>query len=125
MLGSYPIVAFAATQDPARAKTFYRDKLGLRLISEDPFAIVFDAGGTMLRVTPVKKVAVGGYTVLGWHVPDIVETATALTKAGVVFERYPGMQQDDVGVWTAPGGAKVAWFKDPDGNTLSLSQYPT
>src|SRR5260370_11372418 len=125
MLGSYPIVAFAATQNPARAKAFYRDKLGLHLISEDQFAIVFDAGGTMLRVTPVEKVAVGGYTVLGWHVPDIVETATALTKAGVVFERYPGMQQDDVGVWTAPGGAKVAWFRDPDGNTLSLSQYLT
>jgi catechol 2,3-dioxygenase-like lactoylglutathione lyase family enzyme len=122
MLSSHPIVAFAATEDPVRAKAFYQDALGLRLLSEDPFALVFDACGTMLRVTPVKKVAVAGYTVLGWHVPDIVETATGLKKAGVVFQRYPGLQQDELGVWSAPGGTKVAWFKDPDGNTLSLSQ---
>ena len=123
-LGEQPIIALVATSDPDRAKQFYRDTLGLRLVSEElPFALVFDANGTMLRVTIVKGLKPAAYTVLGWEVPDITVAATALQKAGVRFERYPGMQQDEIGIWTSPGGAKVAWFKDSDGNTLSISHH--
>ncbi len=122
-LRSRKIVAFVATSSPAKAKTFYRDKLGLRLVEEGPFALVFDAHGTMLRVTPVEKVAAAGYTVLGWQVPDIEDTVTRLKKAGVRFQRYAGMGQDRQGIWQSPGGARIAWFKDPDGNTLSVSQH--
>jgi catechol 2,3-dioxygenase-like lactoylglutathione lyase family enzyme len=118
------MIGFVATSDPERAKRFYRDTLGLPLVLEEmPFALVFDAHGTMLRVGIVEKVAVAGYTVLGWQVPDIVAAAKALSQAGVRFERYLGMQQDELGIWSAPGGARVAWFKDPDGNTLSISQH--
>lgn len=121
-LGSRKVVAFVATSAPAKAKKFYRDKLGLRLVEEGPFALVFDAHGTMLRVTPVAKVAAAGYTVLGWEVPDIVAAVQRLRKAGVRFQRYPGMGQDRRGVWQSPSGARIAWFKDPDGNTLSISE---
>lgn len=122
-LGSRDIVAFVATSSPAKAKKFYRDTLGLRLVDENPFALVFDAHGTMLRVTRVDRVAVAGYTVLGWDVPDIVGIVTRLKKAGVRFECYDGMGQDDLGIWQSPSGARVAWFKDPDGNTLSVSEF--
>ncbi len=122
MLGSQKLVAFVATRDPSRAKAFYRDTLGLSLVSEDEFALVFDAAGTMLRVTPVQELEAAQYTVLGWRVRDIVRTAKGLQKAHVMVERYPGMQQDELGIWNAPGGARVAWFKDPDGNTLSITQ---
>ena len=94
-----------ATSDPDRAKKFYRDTLGLRLVSEEmPFALVFDAHGTMLRVTIVKKLSPARYTVLGWQVPNIVAAAKALLEAGVRFERYQGMQQDELGIWSSPGG---------------------
>jgi len=124
-LGKQPIVAFVATLDAERARKFYRDTLGLRLVLDQlPFALVFDANGIMLRVTPVKELHPPGYTVLGWHVPDIADAAKTLEKAGVRFERYPGLEQDELGIWTAPGSAvKVAWFKDPDGNTLGISQH--
>jgi catechol 2,3-dioxygenase-like lactoylglutathione lyase family enzyme len=118
------LVGFIATSDPDRARKFYGDALGLPLVSEElPFALVFDANGTMLRVTIVKQTAPAGYTVLGWKVPDIIAAATALSSAGVQFERYQGMEQDGLGIWSSPGGARVAWFKDPDGNTLSISQH--
>ena len=123
-LREQPLIAFVATCDPDRAKKFYRDTLGFRLVSEElPFALVFDANGTMLRVTVVKKLKPAGFTVLGWQVSDIILAAKALAKAGVQFERYPGMTQDELGVWSSPSGAKVAWFKDPDGNTLSISEH--
>jgi catechol 2,3-dioxygenase-like lactoylglutathione lyase family enzyme len=124
-LGHQPLIAFIATRDAERAKKFYRDTLGLALVSDEtPFALVFDAHGTMLRVTPVKELARAEYSVLGWQVPDIDAAVKALQKAGVQFERYEGVPQDELGVWTAPGGAaKVAWFKDPDGNTLGISQH--
>jgi len=123
MLGSQKLVAFVATRDPARAKEFYRDTLGLHLVSEDEFALVFDAAGTMLRVTRVQELTAAKYTVLGWQVQDIVRTAKQLQRARVALERYPGMQQDELGIWRSPSGAKVAWFKDPDGNTLSITQF--
>ncbi len=122
VLGRQPLVAFAATTAPARALKFYRDALGLRLVEQNPFAYVFDAGGTMLRVIPVEKVSVAPYTILGWQVPDMASTMTRLKKNGVKFTRYPGMGQDRRGIWVSPSGAWVAWFKDPDGNTLSLTQ---
>jgi catechol 2,3-dioxygenase-like lactoylglutathione lyase family enzyme len=122
-LGPHALVGFAATTDPARAKAFYRDMLGLRLVSEDPFALVFDVHGTMLRVSRVREVAVAEYTVLGFEVADIVAAAKALTAAGVALMRVPGLPQDELGIWNTPDGTKVAWFKDPDGNTLSISKH--
>ena len=123
ILGSQELVAFVATRDPSRAKKFYRDTLGLSLVSEDQFALVFDATGTMLRVTPVQELAAAKYTVLGWRVRDIVQTAKDLQKVHVTLQRYPGMQQDELGIWNSPSGARIAWFKDPDGNTLSITQF--
>jgi len=114
-------MAFVATRDPGRAKAFYKDTLGLRFVSQDPFAVVFDANGIMLRVAILQKIVVAPYTVLGWEVPDIAATAKDLAKAGVHFERF-GMPQDEFGIWTSPSGARVAWFKDPDGNLLSITQ---
>ena len=123
MLANSPIVAFVATTDPARAKAFYRDVLGLLLISEDAFALVFDAHGTMLRVAIVGEIVLAPYTVLGWQVSDIEAAVRGLAAKGVTFERYPWMEQDSAGIWHAPSGAKVAWFKDRDGNLLSVSQH--
>ena len=120
---SRPIVAFVATTDPKRAKAFYARTLGLRLVSEDGFALAFDAGGTMLRVAIVKTLQPAGYTVLGWIVPDIAKAARNLAKRGVMFQRYEGMPQDDLGIWSSPSGARVAWFSDPESNTLSLTEF--
>ena len=123
ILGSKKLMAFVATRDAGRAKAFYRDTLGLPLVSEDQFALVFDVAGTMLRVTTVQEARAVKHTVLGWQVPNIIETAKRLHEAGVTLERYAGMQQDELGVWKSPSGAKVAWFKDPDGNTLGITQF--
>jgi catechol 2,3-dioxygenase-like lactoylglutathione lyase family enzyme len=116
------IVAFVGTLNSARAKQFYQGTLGLKLVSEDNFALTFDVQGTMLRVSTVPKLTPAGFTVLGWQVEDIAAAVRDLQKAGVKFERYD-FPQDELGIWSAPGGAKVAWFKDPDGNILSLSQH--
>jgi catechol 2,3-dioxygenase-like lactoylglutathione lyase family enzyme len=106
-----------------RAKAFYQDVLGLKLISDDQFAIVFEMNGNQLRVTPVREYTPVPFTVLGWEVRDIDVVVERLAKAGVTFERYDFLKQDTHGIWTAPGGAKVAWFKDPDGNVLSVAQH--
>jgi len=123
MLGSEKLMAFVATRDFGRAKEFYRDTLGLRLVSEDQFALVLDAGETMLRIARVPELVPAKHTVLGWQVQDVVQTAKQLQQAHVALERYPGMQQDELGIWNSPSGARVAWFKDPDGNTLSITQF--
>ena len=123
MLKSMPIVAFVATTMPDRAKEFYANTLGLRLLSEDGFALVFDAGGTMLRVAIVRELQPAGYTVLGWTVPDIRRSIQELVNRGVQFRRYEGLEQDELGIWSSPSGARVAWFGDPDGNTLSLTEF--
>ena len=123
MLGLYDVIAFVATTNPNQAKEFYDGVLGLRLVSDEPFALVFDAHGTMLRIAKVQVLNPAGHTVLGWRVADINGLVRELKVRGVTFERYDGLQQDDLGIWTAPGGAYVAWFKDPDGNTLSLTQF--
>ena len=123
MLAASKVVAFLATSDAARAKAFYGEVLGLRLLSEDGFAVVFDANGTTLRVAIVQDVVPAPYTVLGWDVRDIAAIVRGLAEAGVVFERYAWLQQDELGIWNSPSGTKVAWFKDLDGNVLSLSQH--
>jgi catechol 2,3-dioxygenase-like lactoylglutathione lyase family enzyme len=122
VLGSCKIMAFVGVRDAGRAKVFYRDTLGLHLVSEDRFALAFDALGIMLRVSIVPKVAAAQYTVLGWQVPDVAASVKGLAAAGVKLERFEGMDQDKLGIWTAPSGAMVAWFKDPDGNLLSVTQ---
>ena len=122
MLESSELVAFIATSDVPGARTFYEDVLGLELVLDDGFALVFDAHGTTLRVTQVAEVSVAPYTALGWKVSDLAATVAALAGRGVVFERFDGVEQDELGIWTAPGGNLVAWFKDPDGNTLSVTQ---
>jgi catechol 2,3-dioxygenase-like lactoylglutathione lyase family enzyme len=124
MLKAQPIIAFVATTDPARAKAFYAGTLGLRFVSEDPFALVFDAARTMLRVAVVPQLKPAGYTVLGWLVPDIRRAIRGLVRRGVAFERFDGFGQDEDGIWASPSGAHVAWFRDPDGNMLSLTQLP-
>ena len=118
----WQLVAFVATSDAARARGFYEDVLGLPLISDDPFALIFDAHGTLLRVQNVDAVAPVPYTALGWSRRDIEADVRSLGAKGVAFERYEGMNQDAAGIWAAPDGARVAWFKDPDGNLLSLSE---
>jgi catechol 2,3-dioxygenase-like lactoylglutathione lyase family enzyme len=124
MLRTSGIIAFVGVSDADTARTFYRDILGLTLVSEDGFALVFDANGTMLRVTMVPEVRAANYTVLGWQVSDIVATAKLLNAAGVELQRYPGLNdRDELGIWTAPSGARIAWFKDPDGNVLSITQF--
>ena len=124
LLGSSKIAAFSATANPERAKAFYRDQLGLKLVSDEPYALVFDANGTMLRVQKVEKVGEAKYTTLRWNVSDIQAMVQELEKAGVKFESYGLPGQDEKGIWTPPGSsAKIAWFKDPDGNILSLAQF--
>ena len=123
MLQTGAIIAFAASADLREARVFYEQALGLRVIEQNDFACVFDANGTMLRVTAVAEVARPGYTVLGWRVSDIAATVRGLTARGVAFLRYEGMDQDGNGVWTTPAGDQVAWFADPDGNVLSLTQF--
>ena len=118
------IVAFVATTNLDRARTFYGDVVGLALVEESPFACVFDGGGAPLRVTVAGSVQPAPYTVAGWSVDDIGATVEMLAARGVELVRYNGMDQDATGVWTAPGGARVAWFRDPDGNVLSVTQSP-
>jgi len=123
MLQSSSIIAFAPATDLARARGFYEHTLGLRFVEQSDFACVFDANGTRLRITAVSEVANPGYTVLGWRVADIEAAVQALTLKGVKFTQYDGMDQHLNGIWTTPGGDKVAWFTDPDGNNLSLTQF--
>ena len=123
MLAASDVIAFVAATDLARSRLFYEQTLGLRVTGENEFACVFDAHGTMLRVTAVPAVSPALYTVLGWRVTDIDAAARDLAARGVVFIRYDSMDQDSAGIWTTPAGDRVAWFPDPDGNILSLTQF--
>jgi len=122
MLYNLPVKAFVPTAKPGEAKKFYADILGLKLLSEDNYALEFEAGGTLLRVTTVQELNPHPFTILGWNVPDISSTIRSLIEKGVEFKEYDFMEQDNLGIWTSPSGAKVAWFNDPDGNVLSLTQ---
>jgi catechol 2,3-dioxygenase-like lactoylglutathione lyase family enzyme len=125
MLDSANVIAFVPTRDPAKARAFYQKTLGLKFVSEDPFALVFDAHGATIRianVSSVKNHKPASFTILGWHVSNAEQAVQQLAKKGVVFERFPGMDQDALGIWDSPSGARVAWFKDPDGNILSITQ---
>lgn len=119
------VIGFASTTDLPRARDFYGGRLGLKCTHEDGFAVVFAANGTMVRISLVPELQPAPFTVLGWAVDDITATARDLTGRGVEFLRFEGMEQDADGVWNAPGGDRVAWFRDPDGNTLSLTEFVT
>jgi catechol 2,3-dioxygenase-like lactoylglutathione lyase family enzyme len=121
MVGKH--IAFVAVKDRSRARAFYEEVLGLSFIKDDGFALVYDLDGTMLRMAVVPDFAPQRFTVLGWEVGDIREAVTGLGASGVQFERYGFPGQDESGVWSAPDGSQVAWFKDPDGNVLSVSQH--
>jgi catechol 2,3-dioxygenase-like lactoylglutathione lyase family enzyme len=119
------IVAFVNISNVAAARSFYGGTLGLKLVSEElPFALVFDANGIMLRLSITPEFTPASGTVLGWRVADIAATVQSMSQAGIRFERWAFLTQDDAGIWTAPTGARVAWFKDPDGNLLSVSEHP-
>jgi len=125
MLASMDVIAFVPTRNPEKAREFFETTLGLRFVSDDQFALVFDANGVMIRVVDVSGVAdykPAPFTILGWSVSNIGKTVKDLQRKGVKFERFPGMEQDQLGVWSSPSGAKWAWFKDPDGNVLSLTE---
>jgi catechol 2,3-dioxygenase-like lactoylglutathione lyase family enzyme len=124
MLGNTPIVAFIPTTDFDKSRAFYEGVLGLRFVGNDGFAMVLDANGTMIRVSKVQPdFTPAVFTILGWEVTGIESVVSALREKGVVFERFSFFEQDDLGIWTAPSGDKVAWFKDPTGNTLSVSEH--
>jgi len=123
MLAGASLVAFGATSDAVRARAFYCDVLGLREVEETGFALVLDANGTELRLQKVAEIAPQPYTQLGWGVTDIEQTAAQLIDRGVTLNRYDFLEQDELGIWTTPDGAKILWFHDPDGNVLSLTQY--
>ncbi len=123
MLGNAHPICFLASVDFGRAREFYEQKLGLTFISADDFALVFDSNGTMLRIQKVGRLDPAERTVLGWSVAAITEEVKHLSRRGIVFARYPGIDQDQDAIWTSPGGSRVAWFKDPDGNLLSLTEF--
>ncbi|HUD67373.1 MAG TPA: VOC family protein [Candidatus Sulfotelmatobacter sp.] len=123
MLGSANIVAFVPMTDSEQTRAFYEGVLGLRFVKDDGFALVFDANGIMVRAAKMKDVTPAQFTVLGWQVKNIEEIVRALEKKGVHFEIFGFFKQDELGIWTAPTGDKVAWFKDPDRNILSVSEH--
>jgi catechol 2,3-dioxygenase-like lactoylglutathione lyase family enzyme len=122
MLDAQKVMAFVATRDGRRARDFYEGTLGLQVISDDDYALALDAHGTQIRIQKVALFTPHPFTALGWVVSSIDDTVEALSARGVIFEIFPGMNQDSRGVWQSPSGARVAWFKDPDGNTLSLTE---
>jgi len=124
MLNKSNLIGFVATSNVEEARRFYQTTLGLTFVSEDQFALVFDANGAMLRIQKVDHVDPKAYTVLGWKVTDLEKQVHALAERGVHFVRYDGMNQDENGIWTAPSKARIAWFTDPDGNLLSLTEFP-
>lgn len=123
MLEEAKLVAFLATVDAARARTFYQETLGLNLVEDSPFALVFEAGETMLRIQKVEKLSPHPFTALGWETPDLAAMIESLRKRGVTCELFAGLDQNADAIWQSPSGAKIAWFRDPDGNLLSLTEF--
>lgn len=122
MLSTSSPIAFIATAAPARSRAFYAETLGLTLVTEDDFSLVFALNEVTLRIQKVRELKPHDFTALGWQVADAAGTVAELRARGVAFERYPFLQQDTNDIWDAPGGARIAWFKDPDGNLLSITQ---
>lgn len=122
MVAEEKLKAFVPTVKPGEARSFYKNILGLKLLSEDKYALEFDANGTLLRVTIVQDFKPQVFTILGWNVADIASVVKSLNSKGIVCEKFSFLEQDDSGIWISPGGSKVAWFKDPDGNVLSLTE---
>jgi len=126
MLGTAELIAFVPTRDPKKARDFYERTLGLEFVSEDAFAVVMRAKGVMVRIVNVSSVGEfrpWPFTILGWRVGNIEKSVRELGEKGIVFERFAGLEQDGVGIWKSPSGAKVAWFKDLDGNVLSVTEF--
>ena len=123
MLASGKMIGFVPTKDAQKARTFYEGKLGFQFVSDDPFALVVRAGESTIRVAKAQDFTPAPYTVLGWEVKDIEAVVRWLQKQGVACEKYPFIEDRELGIWTAPSGDKVAWFKDPDGNVLSVGQH--
>lgn len=123
MLNNSRIIGFAPTTDAAKAKEFYVGQLGLEFVSDDEYALVLNANGNMIRVIKGADFKPAHYTVLGWEVKNIESIAAGLKARGIAFEQYPFIQNKELGIWTTPDGSKVAWFKDPDGNVLSISEH--
>jgi len=122
MLADKKLKAFVPTIKPEEAKLFYKDVLGLKLLSQDDYALEFESNGSLLRVTIVQELKPQAFTVLGWNVDDIVSIIKSLNDKNIFCEKYDFFEQNDLGIWTSPNGSKVAWFKDPDGNVLSLTE---
>ena len=123
MLASGKMVGFIPTRDYDKARAFYQDRLGFEFVSLDQYALVMSIGGHKVRITKIPNFTPLQGTILGWEVEDIEAVATALKNNGVALEKYPFVQDRELGIWTAPTGDKVAWFKDPDGNILGISQH--
>jgi len=123
MLASGKVVGFLLTKDYDKARAFFEGALGFQFVSVDQYALVMNAGGTMIRIAKAQDFTPARNTVLGWEVQDIEAIVTWLKNRGVTFEKYPFVQDHELGIWTTPTGDKVAWFKDPDGNVLSVSQH--
>lgn len=123
MLASGKIVGFVPTRDYDKARAFYEGKLGFEFVSADQYALVMSVGGHKIRIARVQNFTPAQGTILGWEVEDIETVVTWLRERGVTLEKYPFVQDRELGIWTAPTGDKVAWFKDPDGNILSVSQH--
>ena len=123
MLGDFSLIAFLATTDAARARAFYEGVLGLSFVSDDDFAVVYDAQGIELRLQKVRELTPQPHTALGWSVAGIDQVARDIAARGGRFERFPPLEQDADGIWTSPSGARIAWLRDPDGNLLSLSEH--
>lgn len=115
-------VSFIATANPVESHYYYETVLSLKCLSQDSFALVFDLGDTTLRIQIVESIPLVSYTVLGWEVDNITKCVEELSMKGVHFETFSQLPQDELGIWRSPSGASIAWFKDPDRNTLSLTE---
>lgn len=117
------LIGFVPISDAKRSTVFYRDTLGLEFVADDGFALIFRSGVNMVRLAKMPQVIPAQFTILGWETMQIEDDVQSLTEKGVTFSRFGFLEQDALGIWTAPSGDKVAWFTDPDGNVLSLSQH--
>lgn len=122
MLSNPTIMAILPTTKPKQSKAFYSETIGLKLVSEDDYALVFTGNGVTLRITTVHQFTPFPFTALGFQIEEIESQVKSLIKKGVEFKRYESLEQDNLGIWNSPSTARVAWFEDPDGNLISLTE---